>query len=101
MLQLCPQQSQIYFFNFAFPNKLLRLKLSPPPVFSGIDLSFKTRSTDGLLLAALSPGNQEEFVAIQIKDGRPYFLFDPQVRRLLTLSKNRDHEISHTLVCHI
>lgn len=53
---------------------------------------------DGLLLAALSPGNQEEFVAIQIKDGRPYFLFDPQVRRLLTLLKNltmRFHTHTH------
>ncbi|KAM9860567.1 LOW QUALITY PROTEIN: usherin [Aulostomus maculatus] len=46
--------------------------------FTGVELSFKTRSPDGLLLCALSPGNQEEFLAIQIKNGRPYFLFDPQ-----------------------
>lgn len=48
-------------------------------VLSGIELTFKTRSPDGLLLCAFSPGNQDEFVAIQIKGGRPYFLFDPQV----------------------
>ncbi|XP_069030560.1 usherin [Embiotoca jacksoni] len=46
--------------------------------FTGLELSFKTRSPDGLLLCAFSPGNQEEFLAIQIKNGRPYFLFDPQ-----------------------
>ncbi|CAG11042.1 unnamed protein product, partial [Tetraodon nigroviridis] len=69
---------------------------------AGIGLSFKTRSTDGLLLAAFSPGNQEEFLAIQIKDGRPYFLFDPQVRRLLTLLRNvrvKSFEISYTHAC--
>ncbi|KAM9408306.1 LOW QUALITY PROTEIN: usherin [Pholidichthys leucotaenia] len=46
--------------------------------FTGIELSFRTRSPDGLLLCAFSPGNHEEFLAIQIKNGRPYFLFDPQ-----------------------
>ncbi|KAA8595473.1 hypothetical protein FQN60_010764, partial [Etheostoma spectabile] len=45
---------------------------------SGVELSFKTLSPDGLLLCAFSPGNQEEFLAIQLKNGRPYFLFDPQ-----------------------
>lgn len=45
----------------------------------GVKLSFKTWSPDGLLLSAFSPGHQEEFLAIQIKNGRPYFLFDPQV----------------------
>lgn len=42
-------------------------------------MSFKTRSPDGLLLCAFSPGDQEEFLAVQLKNGRPYFLFDPQV----------------------
>ncbi|XP_039982949.1 usherin [Xiphias gladius] len=46
--------------------------------FTGVELSFKTRSPDGLLLCAFSPGDQEEFLAVQIKNGRPYFLFDPQ-----------------------
>ncbi|KAM6942982.1 usherin [Xenentodon cancila] len=46
--------------------------------FTGVELSFKTHSPDGLLLCAFSPGDQEEFLAIQIKNGRPYFLFDPQ-----------------------
>ncbi|KAM4744035.1 usherin isoform 2-T2 [Anableps anableps] len=46
--------------------------------FTGVKLSFKTWSPDGLLLCAFSPRDQEEFLAIQIKNGRPYFLFDPQ-----------------------
>uniref|UniRef100_A0A3B5M4G7 Usher syndrome 2A (autosomal recessive, mild) n=1 Tax=Xiphophorus couchianus TaxID=32473 RepID=A0A3B5M4G7_9TELE len=46
--------------------------------FTGVKFSFKTWSPDGLLLSAFSPGHQEEFLAIQIKNGRPYFLFDPQ-----------------------
>lgn len=57
---------------------------SPPscslsPFVSGVELSFKTRASDGLLLCSFSPGNQEEFLAVQIKNGRLYFLFDPQV----------------------
>uniref|UniRef100_A0A3B3X6F7 Usher syndrome 2A (autosomal recessive, mild) n=1 Tax=Poecilia mexicana TaxID=48701 RepID=A0A3B3X6F7_9TELE len=47
----------------------------PSPLYQ---LSFKTWSPNGLLLSAFSPGHQEEFLAIQIKNGRPYFLFDPQ-----------------------
>uniref|UniRef100_A0A3Q3B8L8 Usher syndrome 2A (autosomal recessive, mild) n=1 Tax=Kryptolebias marmoratus TaxID=37003 RepID=A0A3Q3B8L8_KRYMA len=50
----------------------------PNPLYQ-VGLSFKTWSPDGLLLCAFSPGDQEEFLAIQIKNGRPYFLFDPQV----------------------
>uniref|UniRef100_A0A3Q2FNI0 Usherin-like n=1 Tax=Cyprinodon variegatus TaxID=28743 RepID=A0A3Q2FNI0_CYPVA len=46
--------------------------------FTGVELSFRTWSPDGLLLCAFSPGDQAEFLAIQIKNGRPYFLFDPQ-----------------------
>lgn len=55
----------------------------------GIKLSFKTWSPDGLLLCAFSPGDQEEFLAIQIKNGRPYFLFDPQVLYLTFLLPNQ------------
>ncbi|CDQ96127.1 unnamed protein product [Oncorhynchus mykiss] len=47
--------------------------------FTGLRLSFRTRASDGLLLCAVSPGNQEEYLALQIRNGRPYFLFDPQV----------------------
>ncbi|XP_041646715.1 usherin [Cheilinus undulatus] len=59
---------------FQFPNDTLPVNTD----FTGVELSFRTRSPDGLLLSAFSPGNQEEFLAIQIKDGCPYFLFDPQ-----------------------
>lgn len=53
----------------------------------GIELSFKTSSPDGLLLCTFSPGDQDEFLAIQIKGGRPYFLFDPQVSKVSPLQK--------------
>ncbi|XP_074481361.1 usherin [Sebastes fasciatus] len=59
---------------YQFPNDTLPANTD----FTGVELSFKTRSPDGLLLCAFSPGNQEEFLAIQLKNGRPYFLFDPQ-----------------------
>ncbi|XP_060897032.1 usherin [Labrus mixtus] len=59
---------------FLFPNDTLPINTD----FTGVKLRFKTRSLDGLLLSAFSPGNQEEFLAIQIQDGHPYFLFDPQ-----------------------
>lgn len=57
---------------------------------SGVELSFKTRSPDGLLLCAFSPGTQEEFLAIQMKGGRPYFLFDPQVHEALHWRRVKD-----------
>uniref|UniRef100_F7ALI8 Usherin n=1 Tax=Xenopus tropicalis TaxID=8364 RepID=F7ALI8_XENTR len=41
-------------------------------------LTFRTKEPDGLILCAASAGMQEEFVALQISNGRPYFLFDPQ-----------------------
>ncbi|XP_070762485.1 usherin [Enoplosus armatus] len=59
---------------YQFPGDTLPVNTD----FTGVELSFKTRSPDGLLLCAFSPGNQEEFLAIQIKNGHPYFLFDPQ-----------------------
>ncbi|XP_030271338.1 usherin [Sparus aurata] len=59
---------------YQFPSDSLPVNTD----FTGVELSFKTRSPNGLLLCAFSPGNQEEFLAIQIKNGIPYFLFDPQ-----------------------
>ncbi|MGH0120773.1 UNVERIFIED_CONTAM: hypothetical protein FKN15_027139 [Acipenser sinensis] len=46
--------------------------------FTGIKLSFRTREHEGLILFAVSAGSQEEYIALQIHNGRPYFLFDPQ-----------------------
>uniref|UniRef100_A0A673TE79 Usherin n=1 Tax=Suricata suricatta TaxID=37032 RepID=A0A673TE79_SURSU len=46
--------------------------------FTGIKASFRTRVPEGLIVFAASPGNQEEYFALQLKNGRPYFLFDPQ-----------------------
>ncbi|KAG3258086.1 usherin, transcript variant X1 [Ictidomys tridecemlineatus] len=46
--------------------------------FTGIKASFRTRVPEGLIVFAASPGNQEEYLALQLKNGRPYFLFDPQ-----------------------
>uniref|UniRef100_A0A8D0R6P0 Usherin n=1 Tax=Sus scrofa TaxID=9823 RepID=A0A8D0R6P0_PIG len=46
--------------------------------FTGIKASFRTRVPEGLIVFAASPGSQEEYFALQLKHGRPYFLFDPQ-----------------------
>ncbi|XP_041578632.1 usherin [Vulpes lagopus] len=46
--------------------------------FTGIKASFRTRVPEGLIVFAASPGNQEEYFALQLKNGRPCFLFDPQ-----------------------
>ena len=46
--------------------------------FSGFDLWFKTKSKNGLIIFAGSEGGQEEFIVIQLRSGRPWFLFDPQ-----------------------
>ncbi|KAM9466939.1 usherin [Clarias gariepinus] len=59
---------------FHFPSSTLPVNTD----FTGIQLSFRTRMEEGLILCALSPGEQEEFVALQMRNGRPYFLFDPQ-----------------------
>nr|XP_040024120.1 usherin isoform X2 [Gasterosteus aculeatus aculeatus] len=59
---------------YQFPSDTLPVNTD----FTGVELSFRTHSPNGLLLCAFSPGNQEEFLAIQLKNGQPYFLFDPQ-----------------------
>ncbi|XP_030233283.1 usherin [Gadus morhua] len=59
---------------YLFPGPTLPVNTD----YTGIQLSFRSRSLDGLLLCAFSPGAQDEFLALQIQDGRPYFLFDPQ-----------------------
>uniref|UniRef100_A0A8B9SU76 Usherin n=1 Tax=Anas platyrhynchos TaxID=8839 RepID=A0A8B9SU76_ANAPL len=46
--------------------------------FTGIKVKFKTQEPDGLIFFSASPGNQEEYIALQLRSGRPYFLFDPQ-----------------------
>ncbi|KAM9316854.1 usherin [Gastrophryne carolinensis] len=46
--------------------------------FTGIKIQFRTKEADGLILCAVSAGSQEEYIVLQIRRGRPYFLFDPQ-----------------------
>lgn len=60
-------------------NYLIKVWFSYCYLNAGVQLSFRTRMEEGLILCALSPGEQEEFVALQMRNGRPYFLFDPQV----------------------
>ncbi|XP_077013931.1 usherin [Tamandua tetradactyla] len=57
-----------------FPSSTLPVNTD----FTGIKVSFRTRMPEGLIIFAASPGNQEEYFALQLKNGRPYFLFDPQ-----------------------
>lgn len=74
----------MFFFPFSISHSIsVSTQTLVPDLESGVELSFKTRSPDGLLLCAFSPGNQEEFMAIQIKGGRPYFLFDPEVCKVV------------------
>ncbi|GAB1285872.1 Usherin [Apodemus speciosus] len=48
------------------------------PDFIGIKASFRTRVPEGLIFLALSPDDQEEYFALQLKNGRPSFLYNPQ-----------------------
>ncbi|XP_053463887.1 usherin [Nycticebus coucang] len=59
--------------------------------FTGIKASFRTRVPEGLIVFAASPGNQEEYFALQLKNGRPYFLFDPQGSSV-EVTTNNDHD---------
>ncbi|KAM9109657.1 usherin isoform 1-T1 [Megaptera novaeangliae] len=58
--------------------------------FTGIKASFRTKVPEGLIVFAASPGNQEEYFAIQLKNGRPYFLFDPQGSAVEVTTTNDD-----------
>ncbi|XP_049320201.1 usherin isoform X1 [Astyanax mexicanus] len=69
---------------FHFPSSTLPTNTD----FTGLQLSFRTRAEDGLILCALSPGEQEEYVALQIRGGRPYFLFDPQASAVALSPQN-------------
>jgi len=51
---------------------------SPVVLMLGVRLSFRTLQLDALLFFAASPGVQDEYIVIQMLDGRLYFLFDPQ-----------------------
>ncbi|XP_075451724.1 usherin isoform X2 [Ascaphus truei] len=65
-----------------FPgNGYFKFPTSTFPVntyFTGIKVQFRTKEPEGLILCAVSAGMQEEYFALQIRNGRPYFLFDPQ-----------------------
>ncbi|XP_022099403.1 usherin-like isoform X2 [Acanthaster planci] len=65
---------------YLFPSSTL-----PSSAYTGIEFEFRverltspTMPVDALLLLAVSPEDQEEIVAIQLRNGRPWFLFDPQ-----------------------
>lgn len=62
--------SQLYVFK--------RFIQSCTNYMTGIRLKFKTKQRNGLLLFAASAGRQEEFLVLQFKSGRPWFIFDPQ-----------------------
>nr|XP_019599683.1 PREDICTED: usherin isoform X2 [Rhinolophus sinicus] len=58
--------------------------------FTGVKASFRTRVPEGLIVFAASPGTQEEYFALQLKNGRPYFLFDPQGSSVEVTTTNDD-----------
>ena len=55
-------------------------------LLSGIDMWFKTTQEDGLLILAASEGGQEEIVALQLRSGRPWFVFDTQGSRSIFIT---------------
>ncbi|XP_071790086.1 usherin-like isoform X2 [Asterias amurensis] len=64
---------------------LFASSILPSSAYTGIEFEFRVERTtsptspvDALLLLAISAGEQEEFIAIQLRGGRPWFLFDPQ-----------------------
>uniref|UniRef100_A0A8D2ISK6 Usherin n=1 Tax=Varanus komodoensis TaxID=61221 RepID=A0A8D2ISK6_VARKO len=59
---------------YKFPSSILPANA----YFTGIKVSFRTTELDGLILFSISPGNQEEYIVLQMRNGRLYFLFDPQ-----------------------
>ncbi|XP_069811529.1 usherin [Dendropsophus ebraccatus] len=59
---------------FRFPSSFL----PGNTYFTGIKIQFRTKEAEGLILCAVSAGTQEEYIVLQIRNGRPYFLFDPQ-----------------------
>ncbi|KAI5940642.1 Usherin [Manis javanica] len=74
-------------------NGYYRFPSSAHPVntdFTGIRASFRTRVPEGLIVFAASPGSQEEYFALQLKNGRPYFLFDPQGSSVEVTTTNDD-----------
>ncbi|XP_068088985.1 usherin isoform X3 [Hyperolius riggenbachi] len=60
--------------------------------FTGIKIQFRTKEADGLILCAVSAGNQEEYIVLQIRRGRPYFLFDPQDSPVVVTPSNDDNQ---------
>uniref|UniRef100_W5NGL3 Usherin n=1 Tax=Lepisosteus oculatus TaxID=7918 RepID=W5NGL3_LEPOC len=74
----------------------IRFPSSTLPVntyFTGIKLSFRTRAEDGLILLAISPGEQEEYVVLQMRRGRPFFLFDPQASPVAVSPENDEGKL--------
>ncbi|XP_064622303.1 usherin-like [Lineus longissimus] len=59
---------------YKFPAKTIPYDVG----FTGIDFWFKTRQKDGLILFSASEGRQEEMIAVQMRGGRPFFIFNPQ-----------------------
>ncbi|XP_077990481.1 usherin-like [Glandiceps talaboti] len=65
---------------FLFPSGTIL-----PSSYTGIEMEFKTQRSsitaapvNALLLFAVSDGQQEEYIVLQLRNGRPWFLFDPQ-----------------------
>lgn len=47
-------------------------------IYLGVTLSFRTYQENVLLFFAASPGIQEEIIVVQLRGGRPWFIFDTQ-----------------------
>ncbi|XP_018411554.1 PREDICTED: usherin [Nanorana parkeri] len=63
--------------------------------FTGIKIQFRTKESDGLLVCAVSAGTQEEYIVLQIRRGRLYFLFDPQTSAQFELKYTHSIAMDH------
>lgn len=60
-------------------------------------MTFRTSQSDALLFFAASPGAQDEYIVIQMKGGRLWFLFDPQGTSIVELVD--DLTVAHGMIC--
>ncbi|XP_075195246.1 usherin [Anomaloglossus baeobatrachus] len=68
--------------------------------FTGIKVQFRTKAAEGLILCAVSAGKQEEYIVLQIRNGRPYFLFDPQDSAVAITPTNDNNRLYNDMEWH-
>ncbi|KAG9484595.1 hypothetical protein GDO78_010137 [Eleutherodactylus coqui] len=98
------QDKTTFIKGVRFPGHgYFRFSPSSLPVntyFTGIKIQFRTKAAEGLILCAVSAGMQEEYIVLQISNGRPYFLFDPQDSAVAVTPTNDDNRLYNDSTWH-